>query len=198
MDFFFQIILLLLYMKNILIILLFNSTFLFSNSKIIEIETCFGKYEPMLLSTKPVIDTLIKFKETENPILWAGSFQGENNNEATFYVCFKNNFTKTLYIVDSLGMDFEFIELSSEDETGNEFWTEKVYLEILDSNIISINAENNLSLEIYERNNPYIPIIKEEIKYTREIYTALDSNKNYIAVFYNINNQIVNIQRIKN
>lgn len=184
-------------MIKILIILLFNSNFLFSNSKEIEKDTCFGKYEPMLLSTKPVKDTLITFKEPENLMLWAGDNQGNSIYEHTHYVCFKNNITQTIYLVDSLGRDLEFNETTSKDETGNEFWSEEVNVEIVDSNSLLLYVENTLKLELYDENNPYKPIIKEEIKYTKEINTELVSNKYYIAVFYDINKQIVNIKRIK-
>lgn len=184
-------------MINILIILLFNSTILFSNSKEVVSDTCFGKYEPMQLSTKPVTDTLIIFKEPENPILWAGGNQGNSIFEHTHYVCFKNNITQTIYLVDSLGRDLEFNETTSKDETGKEFWTENVNVEIIDSNSLLVYVENTLTLELYDENNPYKPIIIQEIKNINEINTEIISNKYYIAVFYDKNKQIVNIKRIK-
>ncbi len=56
-----------------------------------------------------------------------------------------------------------------------------------------------MRIEIFEEYIYVSPIFKTNINSSIEnkINVKLESNKYYIAVFYNLDNQIVNIQRLK-
>ncbi len=168
------------------------------NDKIV--NTCFGKYEPVLLSTKQVSDSIIPTNiVVENPILWNGSNKSKNKYVNIGYICFKNSFIKINTFIDSINFDLKINETKSNDKSGNEFWQEKVKIDIYDSNQLIVKSNQSMRIEIFEEYIYVSPIFKTNINSSIEnkINVKLESNKYYIAVFYNLDNQIVNIQRLK-
>lgn len=90
---------------------------------------------------------------------------------------------------------------TSLDSTGNEFWTESIYVNVIDSSEIVINSSADVVAKIYEAyeivNPTYTEFNVNGSGVNENYYVNLSSGVTYIIVFIKNENSIVYAKRIK-
>lgn len=124
-----------------------------------------------------------------------------NKMKSIGYLCMENNFVKMDTQYDTLfkSIDYETKTISL-DSSGNEFWTDPIIVNVIDSTQIKINSLVNVTAKIYKAYdiiNPQTTSLTVIGNGIDQFFTvSLESGKTYIIAFIKNGNSIVNIKRI--
>lgn len=137
------------------------------------------------------------------PMFWSDIYVQKflTKEIATIYICGEKYWVKLVAQMDTISNIVEYKTLTTSlDSTGNEFWTESIYVNVVDSSEIIINSTVDVKAKLYEAYDIINPTFQELIVTGSGLNQSYSVNmKNgvpYIIVFIKNENSIVYAKRI--
>ena len=137
------------------------------------------------------------------PMFWSEIYvQNDSTKEkATNYICGEKYWVKLVAKRDTITNILEYkTATTSLDSTGSEFWTESIYVSVVDSTEIIINSSIDVKAKLYEAYDIINPTF-EELTVTgtglnQSFAVNMKNDVFYIIVFIKNENSIVYAKRI--
>jgi len=156
-------------------------------------------------ASQPKTDINIHY-DSLGSLLWFGGdgvkrlVNMPNKVKVTRFACMVNGWVKYETQIDTLSKTKDYtLNTPCYNVLGNDLWTQSITLNVVGSTLIIINSPVNVTAKIYEAYTYKSAIMQFSVignGINQSFPVNLESNKSYIVVFINNDNDIVNIKRI--